>query len=195
MVKVYLPPNGKKVSFKGSLLEGEEEPAAAAAPDVFDHWSKEKQNRNQDLSTSVQHMLQTCHDFASENPRLVTIEEEQLGAFVWLTPKCHPEIAGREIEYAWGYSKLRYRRDINDAVAAHLDTNVKKALTRELLTDSQIRKYARKASDYKLTYAYILAITQAQNSLAGKFCIEQITKLVKNHRLALDSDFSFIANS
>jgi len=36
-----------------------------------------------------------------------------------LIPKCHPEIAGRGIEYCWSYSKLRFRRDFNDAIAKH----------------------------------------------------------------------------
>jgi len=37
-----------------------------------------------------------------------------------LTPKCHPEIAGRGVEYDWGYSKMRFRSDFNDTIAANL---------------------------------------------------------------------------
>jgi hypothetical protein len=80
----------------------------------------------------------------------------------------------REIACAWGYSKLpvHYRRNKNVGVSAHLDANVKKALTRELLTTNRFRNYARKARDYKLTYEYILApLTQAQDASAGKLLL------------------------
>jgi hypothetical protein len=52
-----------------------------------------------------------------------------------------------------------------------------------------------KKSYYVLTYEYIVDITKAQDASAGKFRIEHITKLVKNHRSALDSDYGFISNS
>ena len=45
-----------------------------------------------------------------------------------LTPKGHPEIAGRGVEYCWGYAKLRFRRDFNDAIAKNLKANVLKSL-------------------------------------------------------------------
>jgi hypothetical protein len=64
-----------------------------------------------------------------------------------------------------------------------------------LLTTNRFRKHARKARDYKLTYECIVDITEAQDASAGKFRIEHITKLVKNHRSALDSDQGFIVNS
>jgi hypothetical protein len=80
-----LLPNGQKVSFQGKKLEGEqaEEPAA----NIVNHRTKKKHKIKQDLSTSVQHVLQMCHGFSREKPRLVTIVEDQLGAFVRLAPK------------------------------------------------------------------------------------------------------------
>ncbi len=42
-----------------------------------------------------------------------------------MTPKVHPEIAGVRIEYDWGYAKLKYRKEINDGIAVHLEKNVK----------------------------------------------------------------------
>jgi len=51
-----------------------------------------------------------------------------LGVLLILTPKCHPEIADRGVEYAWGYLKLRFRQDFNDAVARNLKANVLKSL-------------------------------------------------------------------
>ena len=90
------------------------------------------------MSTSIRHILSMHEDFANENPCLVKLVEEQLGAFICITPKCHPELAGRGIEYAWGYSKLRYRRDINDTVSAHLEENVYKALSSEVYQNTEI---------------------------------------------------------
>jgi len=49
---------------------------------------------------------------------------KDLGILLILIPKCHPEIASRSVEYAWGYSKLRFRQEFNDAVAKNLFTNV-----------------------------------------------------------------------
>jgi hypothetical protein len=194
-------PNGKKVSMIGARLveEADTGAGAAAPPPVVaprtDHRKKRKEKVKRDTTTSVLSMLKKCEDFASERPQIVYVVELKLGAFIRLTPKCHPEIAGRGIEYAWGYSKLRYRRDINDGVAAHIKENVKKALSRELITVNRIRKFARKARDYKLTYAYLSAMAKSDDASAAKERIEHITKLFKQHRLALDANYAFIANA
>jgi hypothetical protein len=45
-----------------------------------------------------------------------------------MTPKAHPEIAGVGIECSWGYVNLKYRKEINDGLAEHLEENVKRAL-------------------------------------------------------------------
>jgi ribosomal protein L17 len=72
---------------------------------------------------------------------------------------------------------------------------VKKALSRELITVNRIRKFARKARNYKLTYAYLSAMAKSDNASAAKERIEHITKLFKQHRSALDADYAFIANA
>jgi hypothetical protein len=197
-------PNGKKVSFAGSKL-----PEAEAAADVnhvaeeeapvVDHRKKKKQKAKRDKETSVRQILKGCEDFANETPQLEFIAQKHLGAFIRLTPKCHPEIAGRGIEYAWGYAKLGFRCGINDAVASHLEENyleenVKEALSRELLTINRIRKFARKARDYKLTYSYLVALADGEDASAAKGRIEHLTKLFKQHRSALDADYKFIAD-
>jgi hypothetical protein len=187
--------NGKKVSMIGAKLVEDTAAAAAPAQVITDHRKKRKEKVKRDATTSVLSMLKKCEDFASERPQIVHVVELKLGAFIRLTPKCHPEIAGRGIEYAWGYSKLRYRRDINDGVASHIKENVKKALSRELITVNRIRKFARKARDYKLTYAYLSAMAKSDDASAAKERIEHITKLFKQHRSALDADYAFIANA
>jgi hypothetical protein len=161
--------NGKKVSMIGAkLVEDNTAAAAAAAPARTDHKKKRKEKVKHDATTSVLSTLKKCEDFASERPQIVHVVELKLGAFIRLTPKCHPEIAGRGIKYTWGCSKLRYRRDNNDGVASHIKENVKKALSRELITVNIIRKFARKARDYKLTYAYLSAMAKSDNASAAK---------------------------
>ena len=112
-----------------------------------------------------------------------------------LTPKCHPEIAGRGVEYAWGYSKLRFRRDFNDAIAKNIKQSVLKLLDRSVLITNRIRKFVRKAREYKLIYALIFHLADSKDTSTGKDEIEHITKAFKAHRLAMNSDYAFIANA
>ena len=195
-------PNGKKVSLAGSKIQETEEAAklksdeeALAASQIVDHRKKRQAKVRRDKETSVREILKRCADFANETPQLEFIAHKYLGAFIRLTPKCHPEIAGRGIEYAWGYAKLRFRRGINDAVASHLEENVKAALSREVLTINRIRKFARKARDYKLTYSYLVALADGEDASAAKARIEHLTKLFKQHRSAIDADYKFIADA
>ena len=147
-----------------------------------------------DKTTSVIRMLNRCHDFKSEKTQMMYILG-LLHVLLILTPKCHPEIAGRGVEYGWGYSKLRFRRDFNDAVAKNIKQNVLKSLDRSVLTTNRIRKFARKAREYKLTYALIFHLADNKDASAGKDEIEHITKAFKAHRSAMDSDYAFIANA
>jgi hypothetical protein len=115
--------NGKKVSFAGSKLQEAEaaesdEAEEAAGTKIINHCKKKKPKVKRDKETSIREILKRCQDFVNETPQLKYIAQKHLGAFIRLTPKCHPEIAGRGIEYAWGYAKLCFRRGINDAVAS-----------------------------------------------------------------------------
>ena len=60
-----------------------------------------------DKTTSLIRMLGKHSDFSNEKTQLMYIMD-LLGVSLILTPKFHPKIAGREVEYAWGYSKLRF---------------------------------------------------------------------------------------
>jgi hypothetical protein len=194
-------PNGKKVSFVGSKLQAVEAAEwdvveeAGAATTIIDHRKKKKPKVKRDKETSVREILKHCADFANETPQLEFIAQKYWGAFIRLTPKCHPEIAGRGIEYAWGYAKLRFRGGINDAVPVHLEENVRAALSRDILTINRIRKFARKTRDYKLTYSYLVALADGEDASAAKGRIEHLTKLFKQHRSALDADYGFIADA
>ena len=140
-------------------------------------------------------MLKRCDDFRNEKTHLMYILD-LLNVVLRLTPKCHPEIAGRGVEYAWGYSKLRFRIDFNDAVAINLKRNVLRSLGADVLTLDRVRKFARKAREYKLTYALLFHLADGEElNSTGKDEIEHITKLFKAHRSAMDADYGFIASS
>jgi hypothetical protein len=195
-------PNGKKVSFAGTKLQeaeaaelDEAEEATVGGTKIIDHRRKKKLKVKRDKETSVKEILKGCDGFANETPQLEYIAQKYLGAFIRLTPKCHPEIAGRGIEYAWGYAKLRFCCGLNDAVASHLEENVKAALSREVLTINRLCKFAHKARDYKLTYSYLVALADGEDASAAKGCIEHLTKLFKQHWSALDADYKFIADA
>ena len=84
---------------------------------------------------------------------------EQIGVRVVMTPKAHPELAGQGIEYSWGYAKLCFRR-MNTArtskeKAQALEKNILVTTATEgvhTLNIERVRKFVRKARDYKLVY-------------------------------------------
>ena len=147
-----------------------------------------------DKSTSVSQVLGQCDDFKNEKTQLMYILD-LLGVQLILTPKCHPEIAGRGVEYCWGYSKMRFRGEFNDAIASNLKKNVIKSLDREVITLGRVRKFARKAREYKLTYGLLFHLSEGSKGSAAKDTIEHLTKAFKAHRSALDADYAFIAKA
>ena len=105
-------------------------------------------------------------------------------------------LAGLGIEYAWGYSKLCFRRK-NDTNPKNLNRHIREALKE--VTKFRARKFARKARDYKVTYE--LAFEEEEkakddNRKPMKFeMTEKQVRKIKTHRCALDIDTSFIKNS
>ena len=51
--------------------------------------------------------MSTCLDFVNEEGSLQHVAK-LLGVTVMLTPKCHPEMAGEGVEYAWAGAKNAY---------------------------------------------------------------------------------------
>jgi hypothetical protein len=157
----------------------------------------EKERGKIDLKTSLRYLLGQCTDFKREITQLQYIASE-LGCTVIMTPKAHPELAGRGIEYAWGYSKLVFRRD-NDAIAKNLIKNVLRAIRADgedaPLNLIRIRKFARKARDYKVAYKSFFDAEANGDEEAKQLSyakIEHQVKHIKTHRCALDLDKKFI---
>ena len=81
--------------------------------------------------------------------------------------------------------------DFNEAVAINQRKNVIQSLGTDVLTLNRVRKFARKAREYKLTYALLFHLADGEElSSTGKDEIKNITRLFKSHRSALDSDYS-----
>jgi hypothetical protein len=204
--------SGKVVSWEGMIIKtpndnvGVQELPGPHHRNQQQGRARKKPKKRRDLSTSLRWILANCRDFKEEKTKLDCLVE-QLGGMVRMTPKVHPEIAGVGIEYDWGYAKLKYRKEINDGLAQHLEANVRRALCpEETLTLKRTRKFARKAREYKLTYFFLIRMTELQEAQGdttegntsaeterlAKETIESITKAFKAHRCALDSDYAFI---
>ena len=78
---------------------------------------------------SLRWVLSECWDFAHEKTGLQELVEQR-GHILRMCVKGHPEIAGKGIEYSWGRLKQKYRRDVNDRVAAHLHRNIVTSMSR-----------------------------------------------------------------
>ena len=104
---------------------------------------------------AIRTKLNTCKDFATEISQMQFIAK-QLGVEVTMTPKAHPELAGQGIEYSWGYAKLMFRKNNTNGTskekAQRLESNVVAAISTGNLTIERIRKFVRKARDYKVVY-------------------------------------------
>ena len=62
-----------------------------------------------DKNTLIKALLNKQPDVISEMTLLQFIGD-QIGVVVDRSPKCHPELAGEGIEYAWDTAKLFYHR-------------------------------------------------------------------------------------
>ena len=132
-------------------------------------------------------------DFANEKTALQHTVESR-GHILLLSPKCHPEVAGVGIEYSWGMSKSKFRREINDGVPKHLHANVVSSMcAKNILTLGRVRRFARRTRDFGRAYREIAAIEVAGGTVPqGKEGIEKMRKKHKAHRNILDIEPGFI---
>ena len=132
--------------------------------------------------------LSNCWDFANDGNEQTAFHELLIsrGHVPEMSPKCHPEVAGVEVEYSWGKSKMHFRRH-TDHVARHLHDNIVASMSPEVLTLTRVRRYARKARAYRRAYS-------TSSTAMSRRSIEKQVKLYKRHRSALDIDWKFIIN-
>lgn len=91
-----------------------------------------------------------------------------LGVLLILTPTYHPEIAGRSVEYALEYSKLRFHQYFNNAVAENLNANLLTSLEREVLNINRVSKLGRKARECKLSYSLMFDMVDGEEEATRK---------------------------
>ena len=164
---------------------------AAGPPTVFALPRCKKVDANDeaaDASLSLPHVLSNCWDFAHEKTALTHLVESR-GHILRMCVKGHPELAGVGIEYSWGKAKQKFRRDVNDRVAAHLHANIVKCFSRvdKFLPLARVRKFARKTRAYRRAYREGVDNVHA--------CIEKMVKKFKAHRNAKDFAKAFIQSS
>ena len=123
-----------------------------------------------------------------------------LGITVDCTPKCHPELAGEGIEYAWAIAKMHYRR-------MPLDKKQTKDGFKNLVMESldpikvlfleRVRLCSRKAKNYMKLYKAIEGLDTSDSSeLTNKHSIieesmklyKKLKKLSNTHRSILDKN-------
>ena len=134
-------------------------------------------------------VLSNQPDFRGEKLALTHLVVSR-GHIALLSPKCHPEVAGVGIEYSWGMSKMKFRREINDEVPKNLQHNIVKPICpRKILTTERVRRFARRARDYCRSYLVLDMV----GSIDSQEIIEKMRKTQKAHRNIIDMEPDFLA--
>ena len=157
---------------------------------------KKQPDGSHDETTSINHLMSIQPDFQDQET-LLMFYGRQLGVIVDRTPKCHPELAGEGIEYAWGAAKLYYRKQPlkdkrNKLVYEEL---VKRSLSDQILSLQFMRQCSRRARRYILAYRSLsMRRADTTSTNVDMKLIENLVKKHKSHRSAVDFDSSFINN-
>lgn len=134
--------------------------------------------------------LQQCEDFQSEPSALGKLLLDR-GHVLLMSPKAHPELAGKGIEYTWGKLKREFRR-LNDCIARNLHDNVVK--TFQYVGVGRVRRFARRTREYMRGYARMHGLLGygADSKLEGFAAVEKFVKTCKTHRCTLDQDYAYV---
>ena len=158
--------------------------------------------------SSLRWLMETQPDFDNEET-LLQHHARLLGADVDHSPKAHPECAGEGVEYAWGFSKLVYRRAplVSKKKKEKFRLLVKQCISRETVTIDHVRRFARRARSYIIAYLALSNVkkngslvegsTEEGDALEGHpkmsvSLIEKIVKIYKTHRNIVDQELAFI---
>ena len=129
---------------------------------------------------SMQHILGQCRDFANETSALQE-KFRVLGHGLIMSPKGHPELAGKGIEFSWGISK-KYFRSMPKKTSTGIHQNILKSFS--VMDLRQSLKNSRRTRRYRNAY------DNTDGSRDHK-CHEDVEKFVRNHkchRNILDQD-------
>ena len=156
---------------------------------------------------SINALMKLQADFVNEIT-LLQSHIEKLGSSVDRSPKCHPELAGEGIEYAWALAKLKYRRAaIKDKRTKANFLKLVKTVTcpTDTLSISRIRSCSKRARSYMKLYKSVEEIEKSGGKMEKKHSIYEsavkiymkLKKISKTHRSVADlhvKDVNEIAN-
>ena len=108
---------------------------------------------NLQTETSLRHLMENCADFQEEETMLQTMAR-QMGLEVDHSPKCHCELAGEGIEYAWGCAKNYYRRLLLEKKKGrdNFIASVRESISRNNVTRLRVQKFVKRARRYMAGY-------------------------------------------
>ena len=129
--------------------------------------------------------MPNCEDFKTEITAMHELMEP-LGIWMEQTPKGHPELAGRGIEYCWGKSKYEFRKH-NNFVSGKENFEKRVMTALKSVTLRRSRAFLRKANDYKRAYRMLIDGFGVE-AVAQYADIEKMSAIVKNHRCTFDQD-------
>jgi len=124
-----------------------------------------------------------------------------------MSVKCHPEMAGNGIEYAWGMAKLQFRRRFNDLSTKNQAANVAKSLSTESVIDkngtlrgaplgiTRVRKYARHVRTYRnlyRIYGRMIRSLAKELKVTGFAFLEAMVKKISTHRNICELDRTYL---
>mmetsp|Transcript_17808 Transcript_17808/g.47436 ORF Transcript_17808/g.47436 Transcript_17808/m.47436 type:complete len:426 (-) Transcript_17808:240-1517(-) len=152
------------------------------------------------------HVMAEQPDFAAQQSALEELVHAQ-GHRVIFSVKCHPEMAGNGIEYAWGMAKLQFRRRFNDLSTQRQAENVSKSLSTESVVDKdgvlrsaplcleRVRKYSRRARTYRYLYEKYgekLQELADERGVTGYDLLENMRKKVSTHRNICELEVEYL---
>jgi hypothetical protein len=147
--------------------------------------------------TSLQFLMSNLKDFETQETMLC-LKAKEMGIMIDRTPKCHCELAGEGIEYAWGCAKNNYRRQPlkHKKGKENFRQTVRKCFSRQVVTTQRVRLFSQRARAYILTYHMIrqeqlTSATTNLDSTASPVNVEKLLKRFKTHRCAMDFDSTF----
>jgi hypothetical protein len=152
---------------------------------------------------SLVHLMTECADFKNEKSAMEKLLEDlsfgqEFTVSLMATPKYHCELAGEGIEYSWGLSKKKYRRQ------PYADKKGKSAFKEllvkclKLVNVGHQRKFSAKARRYMLTYQlYDSDGDKAdfeKRGLSFKEIEKHVNSLMKTHRSSFDQAHGYISD-
>jgi hypothetical protein len=146
--------------------------------------------------------LISCLQDSEEEETMLQSIAHKLGVPFDRTPKCHCEIAGEGIAYAWACAKNKYRTILleNKKGKENFIRSVRLCTSTDVLMREQVQKFVRRARQYIMGY-HVLHLSSQQGNTSRNtdhenFAIipvklEQMVKTFKTHRWALDFGYAF----